>query len=64
MRQFQGAADSEKWDALEKFQIKLKANLSPEKKPSQTNTIIDYQKIVRKNAVYLKNKSAHSPGFP
>src|SRR4051812_10648970 len=55
-RTFNGVTEAEKWDALERYGVKLKPDLSP-KNPPSTNTVIDFDKIDKKLVAYLFAKA-------
>jgi hypothetical protein len=56
MRRFQGVSESAKWEAMEKLGVRLNPALNPTN-PPHTNTVIDFNKIDRKNAAFLIAKA-------
>jgi hypothetical protein len=55
-RTFQGVPEADRWDALERYGVQVKADFQP-KKPPPTNTVVDFRRIDKKLAAYLLAKA-------
>ena len=59
-RTFQGVPEADRWDALERYGVQVKADFQP-KKPPPTNTVVDFRRIDKKLAAYLLAKKQPNP---
>jgi len=54
-RTFLGVSEADKWDALERYGVKVNSSFSPTQIP--TNTVVDFRQIDKKQAAYFLAKA-------